>query len=404
MVGQGVVGVLGAPAVARVDERGHIELDACTLGWFVGAEDRWHDPRDDTAVRQERLAPAPAYETRMRVPSGDAIQRVYAARGRDGHAYVVVDIENGSPAPFAIAFVIRAAAEHGRQSISLDEHVVSIDDRASLVLPRPPMRWAAADAATGTYETVTSGAAREGAFETVRAVCPEAAFLFPVAHRTSVRVALVLDVTKVAAVRLDELPGIDALQRGWAAQLDRAMRAEVPGILNERIDGARAAALLEGDRRDVSAATIANLEDWAFDDEAAAAWGRASFRTRRRARVRSPIADVQSRIASATDEEILRYARDVLVLDRGAEVDILPGFVPAWVGEPIAVHDAPTRAGLVSFAVRWHGERPALLWDAPPGVVLRAPVLDPDWSAGGGRGEALLRAWPRPAASGESFA
>jgi hypothetical protein len=67
------------------------------------------------------------------------------------------------------------------------------------------------------------------------------------------------------------------------------------------------------------------------------------------------------------------------------------------------VHDAPTRAGLVSFAVRWHGERPAVLWDAPEGVTLRAPVLDPGWSVAGGRGETLLRAWPRPAANGDAF-
>ena len=35
-----VVGVLDAPTVARVDERGTVELDDCTFGWIVGAEDR----------------------------------------------------------------------------------------------------------------------------------------------------------------------------------------------------------------------------------------------------------------------------------------------------------------------------------------------------------------------------
>jgi hypothetical protein len=75
---------------------------------------------------------------------------------------------------------------------------------------------------------------------------------------------------------------------------------------------------------------------------------------------------------------------------------VLPGFRAEWVGAPIAVHDAPTRAGLVSFALRWHGERPALLWDVPSGVRLRAPVLDPSWSGPGGQGETLLRAWPHP--------
>jgi len=59
------------------------------------------------------------------------------------------------------------------------------------------------------------------------------------------------------------------------------------------------------------------------------------------------------------------------------------------------VHDAPTAFGRLSYAVRWHGARPALLWDLEghPGVgpvVLTAPGLDPTWQASALRGEALL--------------
>jgi len=46
--------------------------------------------------------------------------------------------------------------------------------------------------------------------------------------------------------------------------------------------------------------------------------------------------------------------------------------------------------------VRWHGARPALLWDAPEGVELRAPALDPTWSTGARAGETLLAEPPRP--------
>jgi len=68
-------------------------------------------------------------------------------------------------------------------------------------------------------------------------------------------------------------------------------------------------------------------------------------------------------------------------------------------GQPIEVHDAPTHHGLVSFAVRWHGDRPALLWDlrphagSEPGPVrLTAPGLDAGWSSTERKGEALLEA------------
>ena len=52
------------------------------------------------------------------------------------------------------------------------------------------------------------------------------------------------------------------------------------------------------------------------------------------------------------------------------------GWPDSWLGANVEVHDLP--AG--SFAVRWHGERPAVLWDAADGVVLRAPVVAPAWS------------------------
>jgi hypothetical protein len=49
----------------------------------------------------------------------------------------------------------------------------------------------------------------------------------------------------------------------------------------------------------------------------------------------------------------------------------------------------------VSFAVRWHGDRPALLWECElAGIRLRAPSLDPNWSTTDRRGEALLGAYP----------
>lgn len=72
-----------------------------------------------------------------------------------------------------------------------------------------------------------------------------------------------------------------------------------------------------------------------------------------------------------------------------------------WLGQPVEVHDVPTRIGKVSWAVRWHGERPALLWDvvphdhADPTPAVTAPGLDPAFAATGWRGETLLA--PHPA-------
>jgi hypothetical protein len=88
-------------------------------------------------------------------------------------------------------------------------------------------------------------------------------------------------------------------------------------------------------------------------------------------------------------------ARDLLVRETGEGLVLLSLVPDSWLGVGVEVHDAPTAFGLLSFAVRWHGDRPALLWelDPHPGVeVVRitAPGLDSAWSTAELRGDALL--------------
>ena len=106
--------------------------------------------------------------------------------------------------------------------------------------------------------------------------------------------------------------------------------------------------------------------------------------------------------------------RTLLVDDRAGdgEVRLLPVVPTDWYGQPVEVHGLRTRAGVLSFAVRWHGARPALLWevDGEGPVRVTAPGLDPAWSSDDHRGDALLAApagAPSEAAGpteGDSFA
>jgi hypothetical protein len=93
--------------------------------------------------------------------------------------------------------------------------------------------------------------------------------------------------------------------------------------------------------------------------------------------------------------ELLALVRDQLVREVADGLALCTVWPAAWLGQGLEVHDAPTGFGRCSFAVRWHGERPALLWDvdgAPAAFRLTVPGLDPAWSATDPKGEALLAA------------
>lgn len=378
------VGVLGSGAVAGVDPCGAVSAsDNVTLDWWIGADDRWHIPAEETTTRHNRAWAAPVIETLVRVPGGDAVQRVYGATV-DARAVAVVEIENRSPAPFTAALVVRVP----RGLVEVSDATVRIDGVVVLALPRPP---GASAAAASSRELVTGGAARAGAVEPVRGPI-ELTLLFPVAHRTTLRAALTpipLDVRSI--------PDAETVARGWERQLERGMQAGLPAPFDALVDVMRADLLLVP-RQDP--AVVAALEDWGFDAEAADGWARLGLRARRRARRRTVPADPWKAVAkidaAGNAAAFLSNLRAVLVRERGSVIDLLPGFPPDWLGQSVTVDAVPLHRGPLSFAVRWHGARPALLWEAPDGVELRAPGLDPAWHSSAPSGEALLAEPPTP--------
>lgn len=382
-----LVGALGDARLVRLDGVGGLRPDVAgfVLDWWVGADDRWHGARDEIAVRRSRIGAPPVYETAMRVPGGDAVQRVYGIGGPS--SLVVVEIENRSPAPFVQTFVLGGAL--GR--VTIDRTLVRVGRRPVLVLPKPPSMWAVSDRDGGALEAVRSGAASSGPFAGGRRA-REVAFLYPVAHRTRLRAALVVGRGPAPAVDLSRVASAEDAARGWSAHLARGMRVVVPDESVQRaVDAARADALLaaSGGRHDVE--LFAALEDWGFDREAAAVWHRLGWGERRHS----------ARRELNIGDSVLRRVRDALVHEAAdRSIELVRELEPAWVGQGIEVHDAPTRQGRVSYAVRWHGERPALLWDCErSGVRLRAPGLDATWSTREQRGDALLRPPPRVGAA-----
>jgi hypothetical protein len=98
-------------------------------------------------------------------------------------------------------------------------------------------------------------------------------------------------------------------------------------------------------------------------------------------------------------DEAARFTEDLLralVREHGDGLELAAAVPSSWLGQGWEVHGAPTPVGQVSYAVRWHGARPALLWHVEPHdriehpIRLTAPGLDPAWSSIELRGEALL--------------
>ena len=391
------IGILGGGADARVLPDGTLEPERTgwKLTWWIGADDRWRVPFRETTVRQSLVDDVPVVRTALRVPGGDAVVRAYVVPDADGT--IALDIANESAAPFVVALVVQQA-----RRVALVDELVRVDERPGIMLARPPSRWAVAVARSTDVE-VCGGTARDGPFPPTRdrAARIEAAFLLPVPHRVSVRAAV--DPRSRQAVDPRSLPSPDDVVRGWHAQLDRGTRVDLPDDrLTGAVRAARAQLLLAASDGRPPGDVVAALEDWGFDDEAAAAWRNLSGRERRRAGHRSSppstrtvdelvaAANVPGRI-DAVGPQLLLDVRSLLVAETGeGEITLLHELPESWRGQSIEVHDAPTRAGNVSFAVRWHGARPALLWTAPPGVRLRAPGLDPHWSSDETNGEALL--------------
>jgi hypothetical protein len=416
------VGVLGSSAQALVDAHGAVRPDGAPwqVDWWIGADDRWHVPARETAVRQSLVGAAPVVETSVRVPGGDAVERVYGIGGPGG--LVALEIENASAAPFVAAFVLGPAPTGHLREVGTSRSWMTVSGRPALLTPRPATRWAAGLSGE-TLETVVDGHAERGTFPGIRrrGMRLEVALLHPLAHRTRLRCALAVGrdrSVRLDAVDLSLLPDAHVAAAGWAAHLRRGMQAILPDHrLQQAVYAARAALLLGADAAGrPHAAEQAALEDWGFDSEAAAVWGRLGIRERRRAVQRipdpNPWETIQARLRSASQTftwtdgpaPLLRAVRDLLLgpSDVGSAM-LLAQYPAGWRGQDLDVREAPTRAGPISYSVRWHGPRPALLWECENPIRLTAPGLDPSWSTTEARGEALLAPPPDQPRDAGSF-
>ena len=91
---------------------------------------------------------------------------------------------------------------------------------------------------------------------------------------------------------------------------------------------------------------------------------------------------------------LVSWCRRVSITPTGNVIDLLPGMRRSWYGQPVSFSRLPVAGGRLSCALRWHGARPALLWefdgDMPDGYRLTCAALDPEFESTESSGEVLL--------------
>lgn len=269
------IGNIGSPHRAIVDQRGLLTPwpGGWSLDWWIGAEDRWHFPSREPSVRQALVGTSPVVETLMRVPGGDAIARCYAVMGAEGFGDVaIMEIENRSAVPFAVAFAIRPYNADRLAPISAIEpnaaaDLITVDGVPALYMPRPPSGGAGSRGADGDVVTRITGGQAPGPFAGVS--CPDgaaqAAVVFALSHTATIRVAVPLaPIGRRSPVRRPgALPSAAAVARAWDTQARRGLRMVLPpGRLADALEANRKHLLLAfgGDEVVISPSTDAPAE------------------------------------------------------------------------------------------------------------------------------------------------
>ena len=397
------VGVRGAAWSAGVSAWGDLFVeDQERLRWFIAADDRWYRPSRETTVRQREVSGVPVIETRIKVPGGDAVQRVYGVANFGGA--IVVEIYNDSSLPFAVAF-----------------------DRGDIATMREP-------SPTGVQGIDL----------------PAGSVVFPVGHHATMRAAILIngDSRQISAGELETLPSFEQVERGWLAALQISSRVDVPDLSwSSVLTSQRCKVLLSNSAELTESSDINLVVDLLLDraervrlgdkpaqwvDEVAIATERILKQCAKTQSVQwfeerallgagmvlnragesrglQDFVSVWSRLAEAgrisdlalASPEIAGTVRQIAWIEsqlvaqrRDGVIEICPcGIDKSWLGVNFECHKLlASPEHLISYAVRWHGEKPALLWeiDGPVGAKVAASAIDRTFSSTEMRGETLL--------------
>lgn len=351
------------------------------LDWYIAADDRWHVPADESSLRQVRVEGTAVTETRVRVPRGDVVQHVYSVA--DGGGLTVIEVTNESTLPVAIAFsrrdvlTERPIVDVPIEGIELptSSFVSPLGHQASLRIGIPH-RAAGPGPLPGALPT-TMQVARGWLTVVERA----SRFVLPDGEPGATT------ADAVAAVRcelaLGTIPDAAEDAAGYAVALGELVRmGESPDAwLPELVDAVERLGPTPGWAADVALDAAGRVLAAAGESRAARDLGRI---VARRTRTERP--------AAAPEGVLLVPWLEGAFAEGGA---LMPAGIPdGWLGQSFEAYGVPTgERSTVAFAVRWHGARPAVLWEQSGGTAELTSPCAPAWRTTEPKGETL---WPEP--------
>jgi hypothetical protein len=397
------IGLRGGTAVARIDAAGFVHRDgrkfvrrSTEIGWWVAADDRWHDPREEPSRRQRLIDGTPVVETKIAVPGGDVVQRAFMVADHGGS--VVMEIANESAAAVVVAVPTSglstdaAAAPSEPRGIELprDVRVFSLAHGSTV-----RFAWAASRGAVGGVDALA------GAAQVVRGWLAASERASRVSIDAQVLVAARSRLLLATPGEVDDLLQLDAA-RGVLAVAERVRMGEPAAPHVEQIADAVRRVLRKPNMPWASRAlvmasrTLAAADEPLASSDVAAAWAAIATSGTLVVNDASSAIETGSAVDTASAVTTVALAEDALVRAASAHSAELfaTGIAASWRGVNFEAHGVPAGPQhTVSLAVRWHGENAALLWevDGPPGLQLRAPRVDASFVGSSQRGEALLR-------------
>jgi len=438
------LGFLGTDSgvLATVTESGSISpiFGNYQVEWWVGEEEHWYRPESETTLAHRRVGSAPVFETSLTISSGRIVAKTWAAIGREAQKpSVITELSNESSAPVAVAIVVTPFNDIKR--LRVEKNSLIVDERSQVTVDRPPGYYLLQEGSENLENLIFDGKADKEIPPPLKSRKKSAtgALIVPLTHKSGLRFVIAPTIEK--KIDPGSLPDFSRVETGWGQRLKTSTTTSLP---NKDLGGLGPRDLVDLLISSPTPQGAIRLAAWGLADDASERiasadpnpqWLSAAIELWIRHRrvedfLPSGAVKIEPLVRSLGKKDALgqvltsgltsllraigedRAARDLNYLDSGFPDSLLSPFddlvsetnegvqllsksLPqSWYGKDFELHGMATRWGRLGFAIRWHGENAALLWEIEPhddlAPLITIPGLQKEFSTLKTEGETLL--------------